>query len=65
VTNRGERQLFDDADEAAEAAISPRTRAILVVHQIGLPADIARFLFYVFVVIFLVLLVLGLTIFRV
>jgi uncharacterized membrane protein YtjA (UPF0391 family) len=28
-------------------------------------ADIARFLFYVFVVIFLVLLVLGLTIFRV
>ena len=27
-------------------------------------ADIARFLFYVFVVIFLVLLVLGLTIFR-
>jgi uncharacterized membrane protein YtjA (UPF0391 family) len=28
-------------------------------------ADIARFLFYIFVVIFLVLLVLGLTIFRV
>ena len=28
-------------------------------------ADIARFLFYVFVVIFLVLLILGLTIFRV
>jgi uncharacterized membrane protein YtjA (UPF0391 family) len=28
-------------------------------------ADVARFLFYVFVVIFLVLLVLGLTIFRV
>jgi uncharacterized membrane protein YtjA (UPF0391 family) len=29
------------------------------------PPDIARFLFYVFVVIFLVLLILGLTIFRV
>ncbi len=28
-------------------------------------ADVARFLFYVFVVIFLVLLILGLTIFRV
>lgn len=28
---------------AAEAAITPRTRAILVVHQIGLPADLDRF----------------------
>jgi len=32
--------------------------------RIALSADIARFLFYVFVVIFLVLLILGLTIFR-
>jgi perosamine synthetase len=29
--------------EAAEAAIGPRTRAVLVVHQIGLPADLERF----------------------
>ncbi len=28
---------------AAEAAITPRTKAILVVHQIGLPADLDRF----------------------
>jgi hypothetical protein len=33
--------------------------------HIGASADVARFLFYVFVVIFLVLLILGLTIFRV
>jgi perosamine synthetase len=30
--------------DAAEAAITPRTKAILVVHQIGMPADIDRFL---------------------
>jgi perosamine synthetase len=29
--------------EAAEAAITPRTKAILVIHQIGLPADIDAF----------------------
>jgi dTDP-4-amino-4,6-dideoxygalactose transaminase len=29
---------------AAEAAITPRTRAIMVVHQMGLPADIDAFL---------------------
>jgi dTDP-4-amino-4,6-dideoxygalactose transaminase len=29
--------------EAAEAAITPRTKAIMPVHQIGLPADIDRF----------------------
>ena len=30
--------------DAAEAAITPRTKAIMVVHQIGLPADIDRFI---------------------
>jgi dTDP-4-amino-4,6-dideoxygalactose transaminase len=30
--------------EAAQAAITPRTRAIMPVHQIGLPADLDRFL---------------------
>ena len=30
--------------DAAETAITPRTKAILLVHQIGLPADIDRFL---------------------
>jgi dTDP-4-amino-4,6-dideoxygalactose transaminase len=29
---------------ATEAAITPRTKAIMVVHQIGLPADLDRFL---------------------
>jgi len=29
--------------DAARAAITPRTKAILVVHQIGLPADLDRF----------------------
>src|SRR5207302_5517111 len=29
--------------EAAEAAITPSTKAIMVVHQIGLPADMDRF----------------------
>ena len=45
------RPVFADVDPrtynldpaAAEAAITPRTKAILVVHQIGLPADIDRF----------------------
>jgi perosamine synthetase len=32
-----------DAD-AAEAAITPRTKAIMPVHQVGLPADMDRFL---------------------
>lgn len=30
--------------DAAEAAVTPRTKAILVVHQIGQPADMDRFL---------------------
>lgn len=30
--------------EAAEAAITPRTKAIMPVHQVGLPADMDRFL---------------------
>lgn len=30
--------------DAVEAAITPRTKAIMVVHQIGLPVDIDRFL---------------------
>jgi dTDP-4-amino-4,6-dideoxygalactose transaminase len=29
--------------DAAEAAITPRTKAIMVVHQVGLPADMDRF----------------------
>ena len=29
---------------AAEAAITPRTKAVMVVHQVGLPVDIDRFL---------------------
>jgi dTDP-4-amino-4,6-dideoxygalactose transaminase len=29
--------------DAVEAALTPRTRAILVVHQIGLPAEVERF----------------------
>jgi dTDP-4-amino-4,6-dideoxygalactose transaminase len=36
-------RTFNLDPEAAEAAIGPRTRAVLVVHQIGLPADIDRF----------------------
>ncbi len=28
--------------DLAEAAITPRTRAILAVHQIGMPCDMAR-----------------------
>jgi dTDP-4-amino-4,6-dideoxygalactose transaminase len=36
-------RTFDLDPEATEAAIGPRTRAVLVVHQIGLPADLDRF----------------------
>lgn len=47
----GARPVFADIDpatfnldpEAAEAAIGPRTKAILPVHQIGLPADMDAF----------------------
>lgn len=47
----GAKPIFADVDpqtynldpDAAEAAVTPRTRAILIVHQIGLPADIDRF----------------------
>jgi perosamine synthetase len=52
IHQTGATPVFADVDprtynldpEAAEAAISPRTKAILVVHQIGQPADIDRFL---------------------
>jgi dTDP-4-amino-4,6-dideoxygalactose transaminase len=48
----GATPVFADVDpatynldpQAAEAAITPRTKAILVVHQIGLPVDLDRFL---------------------
>jgi perosamine synthetase len=51
IRHAGARPVFADVDArtynldpaAAEAAITPRTKAILVVHQIGLPADIDRF----------------------
>jgi dTDP-4-amino-4,6-dideoxygalactose transaminase len=51
IRHAGAAPVFADVDprtfnldpEAAEAAITPRTRAILVVHQIGLPANIDRF----------------------
>jgi dTDP-4-amino-4,6-dideoxygalactose transaminase len=51
IRHAGATPVFADVDprtfnldpEAAEAAITPRTRAILVVHQIGLPANIDRF----------------------
>ncbi len=51
IRHAGARPVFADVDPgtynldpaAAEAAITPRTKAILVVHQIGLPADIDRF----------------------
>lgn len=36
-------RTYNLAPEFAEAAITPRTKAILVVHQIGLPADMDRF----------------------
>jgi len=51
VRHCGARPVFAEVDprtynlgpDAAEAAIGPRTRAVVVVHQIGLPADIDRF----------------------
>jgi dTDP-4-amino-4,6-dideoxygalactose transaminase len=47
----GATPVFADVDprtynldpDAAEAAITPRTKAIMVVHQIGLPVDLDRF----------------------
>jgi perosamine synthetase len=52
IRHAGAIPVFADVDpstynidpDAAQAAITPRTKAILVVHQIGLPADIDRFL---------------------
>jgi dTDP-4-amino-4,6-dideoxygalactose transaminase len=52
IRHAGAVPVFADVDPAtynldpaaAEAAITPRTKAIMVVHQIGLPADIDRFL---------------------
>ncbi len=51
ISHCGATPVFADVDEATynldpqavEAAITPRTRAILLVHQIGLPADLDRF----------------------
>ena len=51
VRHCGARPVFAEADPrtfnldpaAADVAIGPRTRAILVVHQVGLPADLDRF----------------------
>ena len=51
IRHAGATPIFADVDEAtynldpdaAEAAITPRTRAIMPVHQIGLPADMDRF----------------------
>jgi dTDP-4-amino-4,6-dideoxygalactose transaminase len=52
IRHAGARPVFVDVDprtynlapDAAEAAITPRTKAIMLVHQIGLPVDIDRFL---------------------
>jgi dTDP-4-amino-4,6-dideoxygalactose transaminase len=52
IRHAGATPVFADVDsrtynldpDAAEAAITPRTKAILVVHQIGLPVDLDRFL---------------------
>ncbi|MCA9236059.1 MAG: DegT/DnrJ/EryC1/StrS family aminotransferase [Planctomycetales bacterium] len=38
-----DQQTYNLDPDAVEASISPRTKAILVVHQIGLPADLNRF----------------------
>jgi perosamine synthetase len=51
IRHAGATPVFADVDastynldpDATEAVITPRTRAILLVHQIGLPADIDRF----------------------
>ena len=37
-------QTYNLDPDSAQAAITPRTKAILVVHQIGLPVDIDQFL---------------------
>ena len=50
VLHAGAQPVFADVEprgfnldpEAVAAAIGPRTRAVLVVHQLGLPADLAR-----------------------
>ncbi len=39
-----DRRTYNLDPDAAEAAITPRTKAILPVHQIGMPADLDRFL---------------------
>lgn len=52
IRQAGATPVFADVDpqtynldpDAAEAAVTPRTKAILVVHQIGQPADLDRFL---------------------
>ena len=52
IRHAGATPVFADVDpqtynldpDAAEAAITPRTKAILVVHQIGLPVDLDQFL---------------------
>ncbi len=38
-----DRRTFNLDPDAVESVITPKTRAILVVHQIGLPADLDRF----------------------
>jgi dTDP-4-amino-4,6-dideoxygalactose transaminase len=51
IRHAGAEPIFAEVDprtynldpDAAEAAITPRTRAIMPVHQIGLPADMDRF----------------------
>ncbi len=51
VRHTGAVPVFADVDpqtynldpEAAEAAITPRTKAVMVVHQLGMPADLDRF----------------------
>jgi perosamine synthetase len=52
IRHVGATPVFADVDsctynldpDSAEAAITPRTKAILVVHQLGMPSDIDRFL---------------------
>jgi dTDP-4-amino-4,6-dideoxygalactose transaminase len=52
IRHAGATPVFADVDpqtynldpDAVEAAITPRTKAIMVVHQIGLPVDLDRFL---------------------
>ncbi|HEV3023398.1 MAG TPA: DegT/DnrJ/EryC1/StrS family aminotransferase, partial [Pirellulales bacterium] len=52
VRYTGATPVFADVDprtynldpDAAEAALTPRTKAVMVVHQVGMPADLDRFL---------------------